>query len=156
MNWDAIGAIGEIVGASAVVISLLYLGFQIRAQTRQAKLAALHDISAGFREAVGHFSDTEMAQLFIKSLTGMEELEDYERFKMLIGCQKCLRVWEEAFHLHRNHQLEGENWDGMDRQFRALLSTPLFQYAWVLRREFYSEEFRKMVEQSSEVEYRIS
>ena len=25
MNWDAIGAIGEVVGAAAVVISLMYL-----------------------------------------------------------------------------------------------------------------------------------
>ena len=42
MNWDAVGAIGEIVGAAAVVITLFYLGTQIRhanalarAQTRQ-------------------------------------------------------------------------------------------------------------------------
>ena len=30
MNWDAIGAVGEIVGASAVVLSLAYLAVQIR------------------------------------------------------------------------------------------------------------------------------
>jgi hypothetical protein len=30
MNWDAIGAIGEIVGAVAVVTSLVYLAVQIR------------------------------------------------------------------------------------------------------------------------------
>ena len=30
MNWDAISAISEAVGVIAVVISLLYLAFQIR------------------------------------------------------------------------------------------------------------------------------
>ena len=30
MNWDAIGAIGEILGAIAVFMSLIYLGRQIR------------------------------------------------------------------------------------------------------------------------------
>lgn len=30
MNWDAIGAIGELVGAAAVVITLLYVAAQIR------------------------------------------------------------------------------------------------------------------------------
>jgi len=30
VNWDAIGAIGEIVGAAAVVVTLLYLGIQTR------------------------------------------------------------------------------------------------------------------------------
>ena len=30
MNWDAIGAIGEILGAIAVVATLFYLAVQIR------------------------------------------------------------------------------------------------------------------------------
>ncbi len=30
MNWDAIGAIGEIVGALAVVLTLVYLAYQVR------------------------------------------------------------------------------------------------------------------------------
>ena len=34
-NWEAIGAIGEIMGAVAVVISLVYLAIQIRQNTRQ-------------------------------------------------------------------------------------------------------------------------
>ena len=34
MNWDAIGAIGEIVGAAGVIISLLYLALQMRQSNR--------------------------------------------------------------------------------------------------------------------------
>ena len=30
MNWEAIGAIGEIVGAVAVVLTLAYLAIQVR------------------------------------------------------------------------------------------------------------------------------
>jgi hypothetical protein len=37
MNWEAIGAIGEIVGAIAVIITLIYLAYQVR----YAKLATL-------------------------------------------------------------------------------------------------------------------
>ena len=39
MNWEIAGAIGEIVGAMAVVLSLVYLAAQIRVQTRESKLA---------------------------------------------------------------------------------------------------------------------
>ena len=38
MNWEALGAIGEIVGAAAVVITLFYLGSQIRQSNKQQKL----------------------------------------------------------------------------------------------------------------------
>ena len=44
MNWDAIGAIGEIVGALAVVISLMYLAAQIRTSNAAAKQAAMQEI----------------------------------------------------------------------------------------------------------------
>ena len=43
MNWDAIGAIAELVGAVGVVASLLYVATQVRTSNRasavQAKLA---------------------------------------------------------------------------------------------------------------------
>jgi len=35
MNWDAIGAVGEVIGALALVGTLGYLAVQIRSQTRQ-------------------------------------------------------------------------------------------------------------------------
>jgi len=38
MNWDAIGAIGEIVGALAVFITLVYLSVQIRHSTKATRL----------------------------------------------------------------------------------------------------------------------
>ena len=38
MNWDALGAIGEIVGAVAVLVTLIYLALQVR-QARKMQLA---------------------------------------------------------------------------------------------------------------------
>ena len=30
MSWDAIGALGEIIGATAVILTLVYLASQVR------------------------------------------------------------------------------------------------------------------------------
>ena len=40
MNWDAIGAIGEILGALAVVLTLGYLAIQVKQNTHSMKVAA--------------------------------------------------------------------------------------------------------------------
>jgi hypothetical protein len=40
MNWAAIGAIGEIVGAVAVVVTLAYLAIQVRQNTRMMQREA--------------------------------------------------------------------------------------------------------------------
>ena len=38
MNWEAIGAIGETVGAIAVVATIIYLARQVRDNSRQVKI----------------------------------------------------------------------------------------------------------------------
>ena len=55
MNWEAIGAIGEIVGAIAVIATLFYLSIQIRqnatATTRSneyAQAASVHESNSLF------------------------------------------------------------------------------------------------------------
>jgi len=40
MNWEAIGAIGEVLGALGVIVTLVYLAFQIRQNTSALKLNA--------------------------------------------------------------------------------------------------------------------
>lgn len=37
MSWEAIGAVGDIVGALAVLVSLLYLAVQVRQNTASIK-----------------------------------------------------------------------------------------------------------------------
>ena len=41
MNWDAIGAVGELLGALAVFATLLYLSIQVKEAARSAKFAAV-------------------------------------------------------------------------------------------------------------------
>jgi hypothetical protein len=47
MNWEAIAAIGEVLGAVAVVITLVYLAKQLRENTKSIKLQS---VEATFKE----------------------------------------------------------------------------------------------------------
>ncbi len=76
MNWDAIGAIGEILGASAVFASLIYLAIQIRAQNRESRLGAMHDISTGYREVLAGMAEADLADLYTKAF------DDYESYSI--------------------------------------------------------------------------
>jgi hypothetical protein len=54
MNWDAIGALGEVAGALVVIISVVYLASQVRQNTAVSRADALRtisiEISRGFQE----------------------------------------------------------------------------------------------------------
>jgi hypothetical protein len=46
LDWNAVGAAGEILGAIAVVATLLYLSKQIRQNSRAVQVSALRDTTA--------------------------------------------------------------------------------------------------------------
>ena len=63
MNWEAIGAVGEIVGAGAVVATLAYLSIQLRHARRAS-------------EAQGTLVTTEMASHWRNMLLQNSDLSD--------------------------------------------------------------------------------
>jgi len=86
MNWEAIGAIGEILGAAAVVVSLIYLAVQIRANHKEVRLAAMHEISVEFRESISTFADPQMAELFTRVNLQDDTLTDAETLQLWLEC----------------------------------------------------------------------
>ena len=38
MNWEALSAIGEIIGAVGILITLIYLAFQVNQQVKATKV----------------------------------------------------------------------------------------------------------------------
>jgi hypothetical protein len=64
MNWEAIGAIGEVLGALVVVITLGYLAVQIRQNTAQQKREETVSIQRGQNEVVSQLTDPVMVRSY--------------------------------------------------------------------------------------------
>lgn len=154
MNWDAIGAVGEIIGALAVVTSLVYLGVQIRIQNRESRMASVHDVLEGFRTEISAFRSAELAELLSKGTKDFEALSETEKIQFVAMIQGPFRLWEEAYHQHRAKRLSLEMWNGIHAQMRDFASTLGSQKVWALRRHTYSEEFRTYVDNIEPGSYR--
>jgi hypothetical protein len=78
INWDAIGAVGEILGAGTVIATLFYLAQQIRqnnqALTRSNEFAqanSIHQINTAFSGVWSHLaSDGGLADIYTRALAG--------------------------------------------------------------------------------------
>src|SRR5262245_15999190 len=83
VNWEAIGAIGQIVGALAVVVSLIYLAREIRTNARSARVASLHDVNRWLGELVEH---PHLAELYYRGIQDFQPLKDGDlvRFSALM------------------------------------------------------------------------
>jgi hypothetical protein len=147
INWDAAGAIGEIVGATAVVISVLYLASQVRGQVREAQLAAIHEVSEGFREGIAAtFMDPHLSRVFNVGKDDFEGLNPEERIQFIAFLQRNYRVWEDAFYQFQAGRLDEHHWRSMEKQYSALLNWPGVQKVWDLRRDFFTPDFMQYVD----------
>jgi hypothetical protein len=54
MSWEALGAVGELVGAAGAIVSLLYLASQVRNNSRQLRHASAQAVLAPTAEPTGH------------------------------------------------------------------------------------------------------
>jgi hypothetical protein len=87
MDWNALGAIGEIVGALAVFLTLGYLAVQIRQNTKAVRASALDSsINAVNDVRVAILGSSEVTAFYRKGLVNPEELGDdeRERFRLLM------------------------------------------------------------------------
>lgn len=89
MNWEAIGAIGEIVAAAAVLITLIYLAVQIRQNTNQmersdraARGQSYQDLLTGLQSHLAPLAlDESTSDLFHRGLKRFESLNNLEQFR---------------------------------------------------------------------------
>ena len=153
MNWEAAGAVGEIIGALAVVISLLYLAVQIRSQVAQAKLAAFHEMSRQFREVTALFSSPDISDIFIRANKDFDSMSDAELLRLIVLTTNLFRAWEEAFLEMRNGHLETNVWEDLSRDYTQTMGAPSFGRIWLLRKQNYDPGFQEYVDTLTSREY---
>jgi len=152
VNWDAIGALGEIIGAIAVVASLIYLAGQIRTQNREARVSAMHDISVGFRDAINNFASEEVCAIFIKANKDYDSLSDVEAQMLIVLMGQFFRAFEEAYIQYDEGRLDQRSWNAITKYYLKIISAPAMQTGWQLRRGFLDESFVEFVDSHQEQE----
>ena len=90
VNWEAINAIGQLVGALAVVISLIYLANQVRSNARETRLAAMRStldfLNRLAQQIAEHCGSSRVASWRFKDF---ESLEDVDRARFGSYMHRC-------------------------------------------------------------------
>ena len=82
LDWDAIGAIGEVIGAAGVIFSLVYLATQIRSSSKQANADAIYNLQKGQSDVMEAFTtNPDLVKLLAKARRG-DSLEDHEDIQL--------------------------------------------------------------------------
>lgn len=112
MNWEAIGAIGEILGAMAVLATLLYLAAQIRQNSRFVQAATYHSTTRArndFNFAVATTPDLSALLMRAGDKGVTLDAEEQQRFDAVMW--GLFNLFEDSFVQRTHGLLTRESWE---------------------------------------------
>ena len=127
MNWEAIGALGEIIGALAVVASLLFVGVQVRRTNLDAKARASELWTVNYRDLL--FNAASNSDEISRGYRSFSKLNDGEKMQFHIWMSAHI---QDAQNQHRQLKYGSQDFEAVDGilNFNAMLLKLTGPYEW--------------------------
>ena len=131
MNWDAIGAIGEILGAIAVLATLFYLAIQIRQNSVATKSASAEFmLSAAQNTALAVATSNEAITSWTKGRQDYNSLDDTEKNRARLLYMSQMMASDNLYWSYRQGSLDEELWERQSNWMRGYLETEPGKAVW--------------------------
>ena len=146
-NW---ASLAEIIGAFAVVISLVYVGIQVNDSAGATRSAASNDVNVALQEwymQVG--SDKETSTLLYKGLISEKALPDEEEFQFLMMTHGFFLGLQNSFLLAEEGTIDEELRNSLNTAIGNIKRLPGMERYWIQRKNTLHSGFVEWVEQIS-------
>lgn len=125
MTLEQLAALGEIISSIAVVLSLIFVGFQVRESNRHAQAAAIQDALVSEIETSGHFATH--FETWDKIISG-QNIEGAELRKANQLLNILLTETENRYFQHRKGYLDEQIWEARLRTMKVTVNLPLYEH----------------------------
>jgi len=150
MPWEAIATIAKVVSAIGVIVSLIYVGLQLRQNNKNLRIATQHAITDSIGQTYRNLQTPGVAKLFLIGIKNFNDLEEERslQFSGLMG--EIYRNYEDIFVQWINKALDENSWKGQRSAMLDILSQPGSRQWWETRRHWYNKKFVKYLESELE------
>ena len=108
MNWDAIGAVGEIIGAIAVFVTLLYLAAQIKFARKATSAQLEENVNSSWNRDIRAWGENEdVANLMAEGLDHYDELSQGKKLMFHVRMDALM-----VEHLKQQQLADQDVWGG--------------------------------------------
>jgi hypothetical protein len=144
MNWDAVGAIGELVAALVVVVTLVYLAFQLRQSIRATHAATFQAATDSFVAInLAIVNDESLVKLFSNQGEPGSK-EDRTRFNFIM--LSLFRVRETVFFQAQEGTTDPRSWGRVEPGLRLNLTGEHARLWWKSSAYGFTPEFAAYVD----------
>ena len=137
LNWEGVGAVGGMLGAAAVFVSLLYLGLQIRANTTSMETSSRQAVANEFRDWIRLINEDN--EVFAKGLGAYPHMPFDERSTSAMQMHDLLLFYQSAHGLFESGTLDSDVHDRYVGWVAAVSSTLGGASFWQELRSTYNE-----------------
>ena len=146
MNWDAIGALGELLGALAVILTLGYLAAQIRQNTRTVRSATAQAIQSAMNEAHAHVKqDSAAARIYRLGLSEPSKLDEDEQVQFAMTMYSIFAQFENIFYQLQQGTLDSAIFERHSLAMEFYLQTPGGADWWESWKGRFSTDFARFL-----------
>ena len=151
LNWEAAGAIGEIVGALGVVVTLVYLATQIRNNTTAVNAATFQSNTEGWLGWYLGVAGPEAPDAYAVAMIGRSDIDPVAFHRFYLLCRAQFLALENQYYQYRQGILDESAFLGYEPVTRSMvMAMPGIRAWWQLSREGYGPEFVAYVDRLME------
>jgi hypothetical protein len=147
MNWEAIGALGEIVGSVVVVASLFYVARQLKMGATQQKLEG-HRAVTELQTTVNRiFYDPEKARSLFAALSDWNLAGEDSRIILSQWLMDTTTHYQTLFKMWQAKTIDDDFYEAEENFFaHEILATPGGRVWWSRNRTLFSKSFVERLE----------
>ena len=148
MTLSDLGNIGEFIGSVGVVISLIYVGLQIRQNTESARDLSAQALTTTISEANSLIATSDyLAKIIQTGVTDLESLSENEQLRFNTFFFAAYNQFDFAYRRHSAGKLDDDSWKKMEFEIPTFLHLPGPRTWWERDKERFSPQFVAFVEQ---------
>ncbi len=148
MKIKKVAAIAEVVSAVAVVISLIYVGYELRQNTaavRSTAYQSIHDAEDLFWQSIS--ADAQLSAVWDAGLSGgLETLRPTERSQFTITVRRLIYLYQNVHYQRRKDVVDDELWTAWLASLDEHLATKGFTDVLVEVKPHLSDPFNELID----------
>ncbi len=152
MSLEQASYLSQIIGALAVLASLVFIGLQIRQNTESQKVVAVSTLAGAIAAInVPAMQSPALGEALAKATRDWNSASREQRVLAHFFLFSYFKLGENAWYQHQKGVLEGTQWTGWETMLRAFYHAGGVQRGWwPRRRRAYSPEFQAYLASSQQ------
>ena len=145
MSIADLTSLGSLVSSMAVLVSLLFVGLQIRQANRNQRSLMQQGRSVRNVELLSRLSDPKLADIMLRVSKG-ETLADAEYYALYGYMASVFWSYEDCFFQFHSGTLDAKSWASDVATLRRLLSNPAYRAVWRAVRSALGDEYSSFLD----------